>query len=373
MVSTRHSSSSIVVHRRAAQSTRNIIAAPFQSSCNRPKLHAVTDALLLLSFGGPEGPDDVMPFLENVTRGRNIPRPRLLQVAEHYQHFGGVSPINAQNRALQEALVKALRAQGDSLPVYWGNRNWAPFLGDTLQQMKADGITRAYVYATSAFGSDSGCKQYRENMRDASAPLEGAPELLKLRLYYDHPSFIEVQAERVKDALRTLPEAHQASARIVYTAHSVPMSLAVGSPYEPQLREACRLVTESLGRDAAGTDLVWQSRSGPPQVPWLAPDILDHLKALHAGGTEAVVVVPIGFVSDHMEVVWDLDHEAKQCAESLGLAFARAGTVGDDPRIVSMLIELMDERRKGVPKRALSVLGIAGEDCANKCCPRPMT
>ncbi len=333
----------------------------------------MTDALLILSFGGPEGPDDVMPFLENVTRGRNIPQARLLEVAEHYQHFGGVSPINAQNRALQAALVKTLRAQGDSLPVYWGNRNWAPFLADTLKQMTEDGITRAFVYATSAFGSDSGCKQYRENLRDAAAQIEGAPELLKLRLYFDHPNFIEAQAERVKHALLTLPEALQEKARIVYTAHSVPMSLAVGSPYEPQLREAARLVTEALGRDAANTDLVWQSRSGPPHVPWLAPDIVDHLKALHAEGAEAVVVVPIGFVSDHMEVVWDLDHDAKVCAASLGLAFARAGTVGDDPRIIEMLIELIDERRQSVPKRALSTLGIAGEDCAMKCCPRPVT
>lgn len=332
----------------------------------------MTDALLILSFGGPEGPDDVMPFLENVTRGRNIPHARLLEVAEHYQHFGGVSPINAQNRALQAALVKTLRAQGDSLPVYWGNRNWAPFLGDTLREMKADGVTRAFVYATSAFGSDSGCKQYRENLRDAAAEIEGAPELLKLRLYFDHPNFIEAQAERVKHALLTLPEALQEKARIVYTAHSVPMSLAVGSPYEPQLREAARLVTEALGRDEASTDLVWQSRSGPPHVPWLAPDIVDHLKALHAEGAEAVVVVPIGFVSDHMEVVWDLDHDAKVCAASLGLAFARAGTVGDDPRIIEMLIELVDERRQSVPKRALSTLGIAGEDCAMKCCPRPV-
>lgn len=345
---------------------------PLSIDVHPPQGTRVTDALLILSFGGPEGPDDVMPFLENVTRGRNIPPARLLEVAAHYQHFGGVSPINAQNRALQAALVKTLRAQGDSLPVYWGNRNWKPFLGETLKQMTEDGITRAFVYATSAFGSDSGCKQYRENLRDAAMLIEGAPELLKLRLYFDHPSFIEAQAERVKHALLQLPEALQERARIVYTAHSVPMSLAVGSPYEPQLREAARLVTEALGRDPSTTDLVWQSRSGPPHVPWLAPDIVDHLKALHAEGAEAVVVVPIGFVSDHMEVVWDLDHDAKICASTLGLAFARAGTVGDDPRIIEMLIELIDERRQAVPKRALSMLGIAGEDCAMKCCPRPV-
>ncbi len=327
------------------------------------------DALLLFSFGGPEGPDDVMPFLENVTRGRNVPRERLLEVAEHYHHFGGVSPINGQNRALKQALEDAFAARGTKLPVYWANRNWAPTLPEVLAQMKADGIQRALAFVTSAFGSYSGCRQYQENIAESRAVVEGAPVIDKLRLYHDHPGFLETQAERVRDALEALPAELREGARLVFTAHSVPVSMADGGPYVKQLREAATLVARMVGREAF--DLVWQSRSGPPQVPWLEPDVGDHLEALAKAGEKAVVLVPIGFTSDHMEVVWDLDHEARDRANAAGLTMVRAGTVGIHPRFVAMILELVDERMKGSPRRALGVLGISGDDCARECCPRP--
>ncbi|MBX7190967.1 MAG: ferrochelatase [Sandaracinaceae bacterium] len=332
------------------------------------------DALLLFSFGGPEGPDDVMPFLENVTRGRGVPRERLLEVAEHYHHFGGVSPINAHNRTLIAELGARLAARAKDagrapLPIYWGNRNWHPYLRDTLATMKADGVERALVFVTSAFGSYSGCRQYQEDLAAARADLAGAPVLDKIRLYYDHPGFLEAQADRVREAIATLPLEHRAHARLVFTAHSVPMTMAKTGPYVPQLEEATRLVAQQIGRSEY--DLVWQSRSGPPSVPWLEPDVCDHLDALADRGEKAVVIVPIGFLSDHMEVVWDLDHEGRDRALARGLAFARAGTVGTHPRFVDAIVELVEERTLAAPRKALGVLGVSGDDCARECCPKP--
>ncbi|MBN8614482.1 MAG: ferrochelatase [Deltaproteobacteria bacterium] len=327
------------------------------------------DALLLLSFGGPEGPDDVMPFLENVTRGRGVPRERLLEVAEHYLHFGGVSPINAHNRALIAAIERALSARGTPMRIYFGNRNWTPYLADTVAQMKADGVARAVVFATSAFGSYSGCRQYQEDLARAREAVPDAPVLDKIRTFHDHPGFLEAQTDRVKDAIATLPEALRAEARLVFTAHSVPTSMASTGPYVDQLTEAARLVAVALGRNEH--DLVWQSRSGPPSVPWLEPDVGDHLDALADRGEKAVVIVPIGFLSDHMEVVWDLDHEARDRAASRGLAFARAGTVGVHPRFVDAIVELVEERTKAAPRRSLGVLGLSPDVCASDCCPAP--
>lgn len=327
------------------------------------------DALLLLSFGGPEGPDDVMPFLENVTRGRGVPRERLLSVAEHYQHFGGVSPINAHNRALIAALERSLAARGSTLPVYFGNRNWAPYVRDTLATMKADGVGHALAFATSAFGNHSGCRQYLDDLSGARATLEGAPHVDKIRTFHNHPGFLEAQADRVRDALATLPEADRASARLVFTAHSVPASMASTGPYVAQLEEASRLVAELLERTEH--DLVWQSRSGAPGVPWLEPDVGEHLEALADRGERAVVIVPIGFLSDHMEVIWDLDHEASARARARGLRLARAGTVGTHPRFVEAIVELIEERTQGAPRRALGVLGACPDVCAPECCPAP--
>jgi ferrochelatase len=333
--------------------------------------HAPYDALVVVSFGGPEAPADVMPFLENITRGRAVPRERLVEVAAHYHRFGGVSPINAQNRALVEALRVALAARGPALPVYWGNRNWHPFLADTLRQMASDGVRRALAFVTSAFGSYSSCRQYLEDIARARAEVgPAAPAVDKLRLFWNHPGFIEPMGERVEAALSALPAASRARARMAFTAHSIPVAMAETSAYRRQLETACALVAERLAAPPPWR-LVYQSRSGPPGVPWLGPDIGEHLEALRAEGAESVVVAPIGFVSDHLEVRWDLDVEAGARAKALGLGFARAGTVGDHPRFVEMIRELILERTAGAPRLALGTERPAPDDCAPDCCPPP--
>ncbi|MBZ0278861.1 MAG: ferrochelatase, partial [Anaerolineae bacterium] len=291
------------------------------------------DALLVLSFGGPEAMDDVMPFLLNVAEGRNIPRERLEEVAVHYYDFGGVSPINGQNRLLIAALEAKLGQHGPNLPVYFGNRNWHPFLTDTIRQMREDGIRRALVFVTSAFSSYSGCRQYREDVIRACETLgEGVPEFDKLRVFYNHPGFIEPVVEKTRQALTQFPAESQPDVRLVFTAHSIPMGMARNSDYVAQLEETCRLVAERIGR--ADYRLVYQSRSGPPQVPWLEPDICDHLRQIHGEGVRDVLLVPIGFISDHMEVLFDLDTEAKQLASELGMRLTRAETVGTHPAFI---------------------------------------
>jgi ferrochelatase len=297
------------------------------------------DAVLLLSFGGPEGPDDVMPFLENVTRGRGIPRERLAGVAEHYLHFGGVSPINGINRAL----IEQLRGLVD-LPVYFGNRNWAPYVEDAVAAMRDDGIGRAAVFATSAWGGYSSCAQYVEDIARARGAVgDGAPELIKLRQFYDHPLFVQMFSAAITAAASTVP----ADARLVFTAHSIPDTARnrCGTDlYARQVAYAAKLVAAAAGYD--DYDQVWQSRSGPPHMPWLEPDVSDHLSALADRGTTAVIVCPIGFVADHIEVVWDLDHELRLQAQRAGLAYARAATPNADlARIAAALIgELRDGR-----------------------------
>lgn len=336
------------------------------------------DALLLLSFGGPEGPDDVLPFLHNVTRGRGIPDERLAEVAEHYVHFGGISPINAQNRALLAALRAELTRAGLDLPVYWGNRNWRPYVADAVREMRDDGVRRALVLATSATASYSSCRQYRDDLAQARRVAgEGAPELVKLRHFFDHPGFVAANADGLRAALASLPVAVRDGARLVFTAHSIPVSMNDASGpradglYAAQQRETARLVAEAVRGPGAEFDLVWQSRSGPPQVPWLAPDVNDHLRALAAGGTVAVVVAPTGFVSDHMEVRWDLDHEARETAASLGLAYARAATANTHPAFVAAVRELVEEQVRGAAPRSLGRLGLCGVDCPAGCCPAP--
>lgn len=298
------------------------------------------DAVLLLSFGGPEGPEQVRPFLENVTRGRNVPPERLDDVAEHYLHFGGVSPINGINRAL----IAELEKQQD-LPVYFGNRNWAPYIEDTVAVMRDNGVRRAATLTTSAWSGYSSCTQYVEDIaRGRAAAGSGAPELVKLRTYFDHPLFIEMFADAVTAAAATVPH----DARLVFTAHSIPVGAdqrCGPNLYSRQVAYAARLVASAAGY--ADHDLVWQSRSGPPQVPWLEPDVGDHLSALAGAGTESVIVCPIGFVADHIEVVWDLDHELRLQADELGIALARAGTPNADPRFARLAIDLIDELRDG--------------------------
>jgi ferrochelatase len=333
--------------------------------------------VLLQSFGGPEGPGDVLPFLENVTRGRGVPRERLLEVAEHYQHFDGVSPINAQNRALLAALRAELSGHGIELPVYWGNRNWHPYLADTLREMAADGVRHALAFVTSAYASYSACRQYQEDIEQARAEVgPDAPQVDKIRHYFNHPGFIEPQADAVRVVLAGRDPRRRATTRLVYTAHSIPVTMAErsgpeGELYVTELLEAARLITAAAAPDL-GHDLVWQSRSGPPTVPWLQPDVNDHLEALAAADLTDVIVVPVGFVSDHVEVRWDLDNEAAATAQRLGLGFARTPTVGTDPRFVAMARELIAERLDAAcPRRALGGMGPSHDRCPTDCCPAP--
>ena len=322
------------------------------------------DALLVVSFGGPEGPEDVLPFLENVLRGRNVPRERMLAVAEHYQHFGGVSPINAQNRALIAALEAEFAAVGMKLPIYFGNRNWHPLLPDALRKMKADGVRRALAFFTSVFSSYSGCRQYRENIAAAQAEVgEGSPQVEKLRMFYNHPGFIEPMIERTREALAQLPAEQRAAAELLFTAHSIPLAMAGNCDYEKQFREASRLVAEGAGH--TNWRIVYQSRSGPPSQPWLEPDVVETIeRAAHA-----VVLVPIGFVSDHMEVLYDLDVEAQDKAAQLDTPLVRAGTVGTHPRFVRMIRELVEERLSNHPQRlALGQYGPSHDVCPADCC-----
>lgn len=330
------------------------------------------DAVIVVSFGGPEGPADVVPFLENVTRGRGIPRHRLEEVAKNYELFGGVSPINAQNRELIAALQTALRHSGLDLPVYFGNRNWHPYLEDTVREMADDGVRRALAFVTSAYSSYSGCRQYLENIAAARAAVGArAPVIEKLRAFWNHPGFIVPIAEAVDSAIAALPEDRRAEARLVYTAHSLPLSMAAACDYELQLRDACGLVGLRL-REAVRWDLAFQSRSGPPSQPWLEPDICDHLTALAEQGVRDAIVMPIGFLTDHVEVLFDLDVQAKRRAAELGIGFTRVPTVGSHPLFVEMIRDLIAERiDPAVQPRALGNLGPRLMPCAPDCCPPP--
>jgi ferrochelatase len=325
--------------------------------------------LLLVSFGGPEGADEVLPFLENVLRGRNVPRERMLEVAEHYYHFGGASPINEQNRRLIAAIQADFAAHALDLPIYWGNRNWHPLLPDALRQMAQDGVRRAAAFVTSAFSSYSGCRQYRENLLAAQeATGAGAPQIDKLRAYYNHPGFIEAMVDRVREARGQFASS---AVRVVYTAHSIPLAMAQTSHYERQLTEACRLVSEAAGVE--NWRLAYQSRSGPPSQPWLEPDIGDLLREMAARGVRQVVMAPIGFISDHLEVLYDLDTEAQAIANDLGMEMVRAGTVGLHPQFVSMVRELVLERQENRPaRRAAGNLGPSHDVCPADCCPAPL-
>jgi ferrochelatase len=353
------------------------------------------DALLLVSFGGPEGPDDVVPFLENVTRGRGIPRERLVEVGAHYAAFGGVSPINEQNRQLLAALQERLRDREIDVPVVWGNRNWAPYLTEAFEQLRDLGAKRVLAIVTSTYSSYSGCRQYRENLHSAVTEVFGSvadgPVVDKVRHYFDHPAFIEPIVDGVVASLTSLRESDGAEvaqgARLVFTTHSVPTAISdksgppgrfdetAGGAYVAQHRAVAdlvtRMVSERLGADYEW-DLVYQSRSGAPHIPWLEPDISDHLDELKAAGVAGAVMVPIGFVSDHMEVVWDLDTVALDHAKEIGLPCRRSATVGIDPRFVDGLIDLVVERASGSTDRpALTDLGPSWDVCPVACCANP--
>ncbi len=326
------------------------------------------DALLIMSFGGPEGLPDVMPFLDNVLRGRNVPEERKREVAHHYELFGGVSPINTQNRQLQAALEVELQCRGLDLPIYLGNRNWIPYVADAARAMQAAGVRKFLTLVTSGFSCYSGCRQYREDIARALAALgPGAPTSDKIRVWYNHPLFIDVWARHWKQAFHRLSEPARANAATLFTAHSIPNAMADRSAYAAQLQEASRLTAEAAS--IANWRLVYQSRSGPPTQPWLEPDVLDAIRAAHAGGASAVVLAPIGFISDHMEVLYDLDREAKELAQELGLPLVRASTPGTHPLFVEMLGELIQERvNPATPKRAIGARPPNHDVCPEQCC-----
>jgi ferrochelatase len=328
------------------------------------------DAELIVSFGGPEKRDDVIPFLENVLRGKPVPRERLLEVAEHYYQFGGVSPINAQVRELMAAVQDELSRSNIDLPVYWGNRNWTPLLPDTLRQMADDGIKRALAFFTSAYSSYSGCRQYRENIQQAQAEVgPNAPVVDKVRVFYNHPEFIAVNAERVRDALDRLPDGRGSTAPIAFTAHSIPLSMSEHCNYVLQLTETCRLIADTLQISPDRWKLVYQSRSGRPTDPWLEPDILDHIRSLHDSQQSSLVIAPVGFLSDHIEILFDLDEQASELCDELGIAMVRAGTPGTHPRFVTMVRELIQERLvQGSERRAIGNCGPSHDVCPVDCC-----
>jgi len=324
------------------------------------------DALLIVSFGGPEKHEDVLPFLENVLRGKNVPRERMLEVAEHYYHFDGRSPINEQTKELIAAVEQEFRNHGVKMPVYWGNRNWHPFLADTLKQMQADGIRHAAALVTSAFGSYSGCRQYREDIARA-LQAAGTQDLLieKLPNFCDREEFIATMVDRVRATMVELPPPERSGAgpikaeQLIFTAHSIPLSMAESSPYVRQLKEASARVAAACR--VSNWTLVYQSRSGPPSQPWLAPDICDYLREQHAAGVHSVILCPIGFISDHMEVLYDLDTEARALCDQLGIKMVRAGTAGSHPKMISMLRDMV------LNSDASPVLAY----CEAGCCPAP--
>ncbi len=326
------------------------------------------DALLLVSFGGPECREDVIPFLQNVTRGKNVPRERLLEVAEHYYYFDGISPINQQNRELMAALSTELAKHGRHLPIYWGNRNWHPMIPDAIRQMRDDGVRRALAFVTSAFSSYSGCRQYREDIERACAEVgSAAPLVEKLRPFFNHPGFIEAVVGRVQEALESVSADFSTQTQLVFTAHSIPIAMSKGCRYAEQLRESCSLVADRVGQ--LPWTLTFQSRSGSPSQPWLEPDICDWLREFSQQGERTnVVVIPIGFISDHVEILFDLDREARSIANACGLQMARAGTVGTHPRFIHMIRELISERMDGLPPQSLGVLGPNPDVCPEDCC-----
>ncbi len=329
------------------------------------------DALFFVSFGGPEGPDDVMPFLDNVLRGRNVPAERKAEVAEHYYRFGGVSPINEQNRDLIQALREDLARARVQLPVYWGNRNWHPMLADALRQMAADGVCHALAFFTTAFSSYSSCRQYREAIEVARQEVgPTAPLVSKLRTYFNHPNFVEAWVERAEAALSQIPADRRNAVHVLFTAHSIPIVMAQSSAYVGQLTELATLVANRLGLRQGEWQLVYQSRSGPPHQPWLEPDVCEAIQTLGArANVRQVVLVPIGFLSDHIEVLFDLDVEAVQAAHQAGLELSRAATLGTHPRLVTMIHELIEERLENRSERpVVGTLGPAPDACPPGCC-----
>lgn len=362
---------------------------PAQSGPAHVEQPVAYDAILLAGFGGPEGQDDVIPFLRNVTRGRGIPDERLEEVAHHYRHFGGVSPINEHNRQLKAALEVELARRGVDLPVIWGNRNWDPYLNDAVREANERGFTKLIAIATSAYSSYSSCRQYREDYADAleDTGLAEVVQIDKVRQFFDHPGFVTPFVEGLRDALAKL-EAEQAGlsrttdVEVLFATHSIPTADAAksgpaergfgeGGAYAAQHLAVAEVVMREAGASDVPWQLVYQSRSGPPTQPWLEPDVNDAIAELPAAGRKAVVIVPLGFVSDHMEVMWDLDEEAMETAEEHGLAAIRVPTPGVHPAYVAGLVDLVMERVHGTPaaeRPHLTDLGPWYDTCRPGCC-----
>ncbi len=341
------------------------------TSVNSPKFdnnQRNYDAILFMSFGGPEKNEDVIPFLENVTEGRGIPKERLAEVGEHYYHFGGKSPINDQNLALITEIEKELEKQNINLPVYFGNRNWDPYITDTMQKMKDDGVKRAVAFVTSGYSCYSGCRQYREDIVKAQEKVgPGAPEVDKIRVFYNHPGFIDSTILGIKESLTKWEVENRGKVKIAFTAHSIPNSQAENSDYEVQLNETCKIISNELNH--SNYDMVYQSRSGSPKIPWLEPDIIDYMEQISEEGTKDLLIVPIGFISDHMEVLYDLDTEAVEKAEELGMKMERVPTVGISKPFVEMIIELIRERMTENPERkTMGERGPNHDICPVDCC-----
>ena len=337
----------------------------------RANLATDYDALLIVGFGGPERPEDVFPFLENVTRGRNVPRERLQTVARQYELFGGKSPLNDQVRDLIAALEAELRRRNIDLPIFWGNRNWHPFLADAMRQMAEAGRRRGLALVLAAYSSYSSCRQYLEDIERARVSVGSAAPLVdKIRVFYNHPGFIAAAADRLQAAWEKIPAQRRERAHVAFTAHSIPLSMARNCRYEEQLQETCRLICERLAIPESRYRLVYQSRSGRPSDPWLEPDIGDYLAELQSRGVSDVVVMPVGFLSDHVEVLYDLDVEAQRKSRELGLAMARAQTVGTHPAFVAMLADLIEERLADAPRQAIGRFGPSHDVCPSDCCPR---
>ena len=328
------------------------------------------DAILVVAFGGPEGMDEVMPFLDNVLRGRNVPEERKLEVAEHYCKIGGISPLNGQIRQLIDTLRAELSSHGIDLPIYWGNRNWHPLLKDTVAQMAADGVKRGLAFVASAYSSYSSCRQYRENIEDARKSFGArAPKIDKIRLFYNHPGFINANCAQIRSAISGIPNDRINSTKIIFTAHSIPLSMACNCLYEQQLQEAGNLIAKELNWD--NWDLVYQSRSGSPSQPWLAPDICDFLRGPSIKGITDVIIAPIGFVSDHVEVLYDLDTEAREVCSELKLNMVLSKTVGTHPLFITAIGELIEGRLfDDKPRLAIGNFGPNADRCGTNCCPR---
>jgi ferrochelatase len=325
------------------------------------------DAILFVSFGGPEGMADVMPFLRNVLRGKNVPESRMVQVAHHYEQFNGVSPINGQNRILIENMKEELTRRGIDLPIYWGNRNWHPMLTDTIAQMEADGIKSALAFVTSAYSSYSGCRQYLEDIEKAKTEAGSDITVDKMRVFYNHPLFVEANIENVNEGLQKFADKNEV--HVAFTAHSIPMAMANNCDYEKQLSETCEMIASRLG--ITNFKLVYQSRSGPPTQPWLEPDICDHMRALHKAGVSHLLIHPVGFVSDHMEILYDLDTEARDLAKELGMQFERTSTAGTNAKFASLMADLVEERlesESGIVKKTVGCFPARADVCPPDCC-----